>query len=103
MKLTLLSVLSLIVACGGGGLTGEYTNKDGTFVYNFKGRTVTINGKFMGQEIQRETSYEFADGKLKVWEPAKPEEKLVLTIDDKGCFDIGDLFVGKVCPKGSWS
>jgi hypothetical protein len=103
MKSSLLSVLVLILACGGGGLSGVYSDKEGMFTYTFSGSDrVTMSVKMMGSEQQRETTYEYVDHKLKIVDPTTGS-KQVAEADAEGCFDFG-MMIGKICPKGhSWS
>jgi hypothetical protein len=99
MRLLLPSVLVLIVACGGGGLSGVYSDEAGMFTYTFDGPTkVTMGVKFMGSEQQRETTYEYVDHKLKIVDPMSGS-KQVAEVDADGCFDLG-MMIGKICPKG---
>lgn len=98
----ILLLTALLVACGG-GMSGEYSDKDGAFTYNFKGSRVEMSVEFMGNETQNEMAYEFSDHKSKMWNPASPEQKQVFRVDDEGCFNGGmGMLTGKICPKDSW-
>ena len=103
MRAILLSVLSLIVACGGGGVKGECSNRDGFLVANFKsGGKVEMTAGSQHQEV----NYGVVDGKLAIGDPADPKDRKddhALILDGKGCFNLAGL-IGEVCAKGhSWS
>jgi hypothetical protein len=96
----LLTIATLtLVACGGGGLSGEYTPPDGGGGFFEKlaftsGKKVQIT--FMGQT--RELTYQ-VDGKtLKIISPNASETQ-IFTMDNAGCIDGGGM-IGRYCRSG---
>ena len=91
--LSLALAVLVVTSCGGGSLSGEYSDASGMFTYMFKpGGKVEM--ATLGGTV--EMHYELEDGKVKVGMGGGLQQ--VFTIDKEGCLDGGGM-MGKLCKK----